>query len=179
MKTILGGLVAVAFFGAGLHGALALDKVIIQAQKKQAVATAEKVNANTPEAKGSDTIHYELTIQNPGLTDLQQLTVSYVLFVERLKLGSKVNEPGHVDRIAGTKSIDVLTNRAPQTVATSEITLGKKILTGGYTYSDGGRVKADDNVVGVWVRVLQNGQVIGELTNPPSVTKRGWDTKKP
>lgn len=180
MKTLLSGLIAAAFFGAGLTGALALDKVTIKVLKKQDVnATAKAANADAAEAKGSDTIHYDLTIQNPSFTDLPQLTVSYVIFVERLKLGSKVNEPGHVDRIAGSKNIDLLTNREPQTVETSEITLGRKNVVGGYTYFDGGRLRADDNVVGVWVRVLQNGQVIGELTNPPSVTKRGWDAKKP
>ena len=127
MKTILGMLLAVAFFGAGLNDALALDKVTIKVLKKQDVTAAAKAaNADAAEAKGSDTIHYELTIENPSFADLPQVTVSYIIFVERLKLGSKVNEPGHVDRIAGTKNIDVLNNRAPQTVATNEITLGRQ-----------------------------------------------------
>ena len=160
MKTILGGLLAIAFLGAGLNEALALEKVTIKVLKKQdAVGAPKAANADASEAKGSDTIHYELTIENPSFADLQQLTVSYAIFVDRLTLGSKVNEPGHVDRIAGTKNIEVLTNREPQTVATNEITLGKQNLTGGYTYFNGGRLRADDNVVGVWVRVLQNGQV--------------------
>jgi hypothetical protein len=75
------------------------------------------------------------------------------------------------------KGIDTLTNRAPQTVASDQIKLVKKDVVGGYTYNDGGRMKADDNIVGIWVRVMQNGQVIGEHMQPPSVTKRGWDAK--
>jgi hypothetical protein len=180
MKTLLRGIVAAAFLGAGLHGAWALDKVNIKVQKKQdSLGTEKAADSNASEAKGSDTIHYEFTVENPGLTELQQLTVSYVIFVERPKLGSKVGEPAHVDRIGGSKTIDTLTNRAPQTVASNPIKLGKQDVVGGYTYNNGGRMKAVDNVVGVWVRVMQNGQVIGEHTQPPTVTKRGWDTKSP
>ncbi|MEP6667888.1 MAG: hypothetical protein ABJF10_01975 [Chthoniobacter sp.] len=103
--------------------------------------------------------------------------MNYLLFVERPKLGSRLDQPSAVDRVTGTQNIDTLTNRAPQTVTTSDVVLHKDTMGGGWTYNNGGRLRAEDTVVGVWVRVSQGGQVIAEYANPPTVTKRGWDTK--
>ena len=178
MKTLFCGVVALGLSGLGLCRAQdAPGKVQISAQKKHAEAVRGLVAGSGPEAKGSDKVIYDFKLQNQTLADLSQLTVDYVVFVERQKLGTKLGQEDHVDRISGSKSIDVLTNSAPQTISTEEIPLNKQSLTGGYIYANGGRIKAEDTVVGVWVRVSQNGAVIGEYTNPSTVTKRGWDKK--
>src|SRR5258708_87144 len=177
MKMILGGLVAAALLCAGVVDAMAIDKVVITAAKKPVDSTKGKVGEAGSKAKDSESIYYQLTFQNQTLADLPQVTVNYIIFVERQKLGQKLTDPGHVDRITGSQNIDVLTNRAPQSVSTSEITLNKENLVGHYHYASGGRIKAEDNIAGVWVRVLQNDQIIAEFANPPSVTKRGWDAK--
>ena len=100
-----------------------------------------------------------------------------MIFVERHKLAEKVGQEPHVDRITGSKAIDLLTNREPQTVLTDELELNKGSLGGGWTYVGGGKLKVEDNVLGVWVRVSQNGELVGEYINPPTIAKRGWDQK--
>jgi len=177
MKKLLGGWMALAFFGIGIQHAAAVDKIVITSQKKPVTTT--KVSAGGDGVKGADktTVVYELKLQNQTLADLSQLTVNYILFVERQKLGARLDQPSAIDRVTGTQNIDTLSNRAPQNVTTSEVTLKKETMGGGWTYNNGGRLRAEDNVVGVWVRVLQGGQVIGEYANPATVTKRGWDAK--
>jgi hypothetical protein len=49
-------------------------------------------------------------------------------------------------------------------------------LVGRFHYVNGGRIKAEDSLKGVWVRVSQDGQIIGEYMNPPSLSTRGWDS---
>jgi hypothetical protein len=177
MKTFFCGLVALGIFGISIQAMAAPDKVLITAQKKRAEPAKGLVSAGGPEAKGAEKMLYDLKLQNQTLADLSKLTIDYVIFVERQKLGTKLGQEDHVDRITGSKTIDVLTNKESQIVSTEEIQLGKQSLTGGYTYVNGGRLKAEDAVVGVWVRVSQNGEVVGEYTNPPTVTKRGWEKK--
>jgi len=168
---------ALSLFGVGLHEAAAVDKIGITSQRKPVAAVKGAVGEGGSRAKDSTTICYDLKLQNQTLADFAQLTVNYIVFVERPKLGARLDQPSPVDRISGTQNIDALTTRMPQTVTTSQITLNKSNLVGGWTYNNGGRIRAEDMVVGVWVRVLQNGETIAEYANPPTVTKRGWDTK--
>jgi len=174
MKTFLYGLVALGLLG---MSAMAVDKVQISAQKKRTGVVKGTVGAAGERARDVEKCTYELKFQNQTLADLQKLTIDYIIFVERQKLGEKSTEEGHVDRFTGTKAIDVLTNREPQTITTEEIPLNSSNLVGAYHYPNGGRIKAVDNVVGVWVRVSQDGQMIAEYANPSAVTKRGWDQK--
>jgi hypothetical protein len=176
MKMFLGGLVAIGLLCAHA-GAQADNKVQVSVQKKRVEVDKGPVGGAGERAKGSEKVTYELKIQNQTLQDLSKLTVDYVIFVERQKLGERQGQEGHVDRFTGTKSIDALTNREPQSLTTEEIELNASNLIGTYHYANGGRIKAQDNVVGVWVRVSQDGQIIGEYANPPTVTKRGWDQK--
>src|SRR6202012_1346265 len=91
----------------------------------------------------SETVIYTLTLQNQTLSDLSKLTVDYIIFIERPKLGQKFDQPSQVDRVSGTQAIDLLTNRAPQSVTTSEIKLGKSSLVGGWSYDNGGRIRGE------------------------------------
>ena len=179
MKTYFRGWMAVAFLGLFLGHAEAIDKIAITSFKRPGdVAKVNEGNANNGvAAKNDETIHYELRLQNQTTGDLATLNVEYVIFVQRQKLGQKMTDPAHVDRIVGSQNVDVLNNREPKSVTTTDFTLHKATLGGGWTYTNGGRLRAEDSVLGVWVRVSQNGQMIAEYINPSSVKSRGWDQK--
>jgi hypothetical protein len=179
MKTILRGLAAIALLGVFLSEAEAIDKITITSFKRPGdVKNVERGNAdNGVPMKNDDTVHYELRLQNQTTGDLAKLNVEYVVFVQRQKLGERPTDPPHIDRFTGSQAIDALNNRQPQSVMTTDFTLHKGSLGGGYTYNNGGRLKAEDTVVGVWVRVSQEGQLIAEYANPSSVKSRGWDKK--
>jgi hypothetical protein len=119
MKKLFGGLMAPAFPGLGVQEAAAVDKVVITSQKKSVNAVRGNVGEGGTRAKDSTTFCYELKLQNQTLADLAQLTVNYLIFVERPKLGSRLDQPSPVNRISGTQAVAVLSNRTPQSVATS------------------------------------------------------------
>jgi hypothetical protein len=179
MKTFLRGLVAVALLGALLGHAGAIDKIMVTSFKRP--GDVSKVNGGNTDrgvaAKNDETVHYELRLQNQTIGDLSKLNVEYVVFVQRQKLGEKLSDPPHIDRVSGSQAVDVLNNREPQSVVTTDFTLHKGSLGGGWTYNNGGRIKAEDSVAGVWVRISQDGQLIAEYANPSSVKSRGWDKK--
>jgi hypothetical protein len=178
MKTRLWGLIVAGFFGVQLCAWGAPDKVVVTAQKKRNSNSQGAAGPGGSTAKSSEQDHYEFKVQNQTLGDLSQLQLDYVIFVDRPQLGKRADQPSTVDRVSGSQPIGVLTNREPQTVKSSDFALGKSSLVGGWTYDNGGRIRAEDSVVGVWVRITQNGQLIGEYTNPPTVTKRGWTVTK-
>ena len=180
MKKLLRGLVATALMGVFLGHADAIDKVMVTSFKRP--GDIKNVNVGNADggvpSKNDETVHYELRMQNQTIGNLEKLNVDYVVFVQRQKLGEPISTPSRIDRVSGTQAIELLNNREPQSVTTTDFTLHKGALGGGWTYNNGGRLKAEDSVVGVWVKVSQNGQLIAEYANPSSCKSRGWDKAK-
>ncbi len=150
-------------------------KVQITVVKKRGDVVRGKAESEGGIAKSTEGVSYAFSLKNLSFSDLGKLTVDYILLVERPKIGDKRNDPIHVERVKGSKAVEALTRQAPQTVTTDELILATENVTGGYIYRDGGRIKAEDTVVGVWVRVLQDGQIVGEYAAPATITKQGWD----
>jgi hypothetical protein len=49
--------------------------------------------------------------------------------------------------------------------------------SGSYTYFlNGANPKAEDSLAGIWVRMYQNGKIVGEFTKPSNLaSKEKWD----
>ena len=163
---------------AGLTFAAAAElpgKVQISAQKKHAEVEKGTVGGSGSKAKSTNKQSYVITIQNRTQGELRNLTLEYVVFVERQKLGQKKGEET-VERVTGTKTVDSL-GREPQVVPTDSVALATENLVGTYHYKSGGRIKAEDSLVGVWVRVSEDGKLIGEYALPTTAINRGWVKK--
>ena len=150
-------------------------KVQITTTKKRGETVRGKAEAEGGIAKSTETTAYVFTLKNLSFSDLGKLTIDYILFIERPEIGEKKNQPVRIERVKGSKVVEALTRQTPQTVATDEVTLKIENITGGYIYRDGGRIKAEDAVTGVWVRVSHDGQIVGEYASPSSITKESWD----
>lgn len=145
-------------------------------RKRTDVGRAGPVSAGD-EVKSSEKYVYAIKVQNREFGDVPPLDVQYVVFVERQKLGEK-KDKDTIERVNGTLKTEALTRKVPaQTISTSEIELFKQSLVGNFHYANGGRTRVEDNIVGVWVKVLHEGKVIAESTTPSTVTKRGWEPK--
>lgn len=174
-KVVLGFLVA-GVISLGFDAVAAPPaKVQITATKKRGEVVRGKAESEGSIAKSTETVSYVFSLKNLSFGDLGKLTVDYILFIERPKIGEKKNQPVHVERVKGSKAVEALIRQAPQTVTADEVTLATENVTGGYIYRDGGRIKAEDTVTGVWVRVSQDGQIVGEYASPSSITKETWD----
>jgi len=152
-------------------------RVEVSADRKRLEFDPGKAKGEGSESKTIEKFVYEVKVQNRTFGDVPGLDIQYLIFVERQKLG-ELKEKDTVERITGTAKVEPLSRKTmAQTATTSEFTLAKQALVGDMYYANGGRRKVADNVLGIWVKVLHEGKVVAEYTNPTTVIKRGWDKK--
>jgi hypothetical protein len=175
MKSMLRLMFAGVLFCAA-SAALAVEKVSISAQKKRADDTAQgQVKFAGNHARRVDKIAYTLTLENKTKAELADVSVEYVIFVDRQKLGEQKGEE-HIERIRGAKNLAQPLGHDPQFVTSKKVALVTQNRAGNFVFADGGRIRAEDSVVGVWVKVIQNSEEIGEYINPPTIKARQrWD----
>ncbi len=140
---------------------------------------AKRVDASQPrnEDDNSRTVskehwNYEVSVENVTFKPMAAIDVRYMIFYKTEELGSKA--PAQQRHQSGSFTIDALTPHQKKTFTTNSVELSKSHLTGHWYYSGGERIKAEDALAGVWVRVYQSGQVIGEYANPSFLSKEQW-----
>lgn len=170
IRLLVGGTLAL-----GLQ-ASAFDKVQITAERKRDEADRAKAVGEGQISKASEKVVYNVTVKNTTFNDLSALQVEYIVFVERQRVGQKRDQE-NVSRIGGTETVAALARQGSTVLTTKEVQLNHSNLTAGWYYANGARTKAEDSVVGVWIRVSENGQMIGEYMSPPTVKNRGWEKK--
>ena len=175
MKTFLLGL-----FSAGLIMALSdvavaqmPGKVQITAQKKKGEEKKGAFQGEGSVSKNTEKQSYSITLQNRTQADMAGLTVDYIIFVERQRVGQKRGQEA-VERKKGSLKVENL-SRQPVNLATDEVELNFENVVGAYIYGNGGRIKAEDSFQGIWVRVSQDGKLVGEYALPTTMMSRGWD----
>jgi hypothetical protein len=126
------------------------------------------------ESRTSDRLVYNFKFQNRSFSEVPALDIEYLIFIERQRIGtSKAQDT--IERVAGSGKIEPLTRSASSRILTSsEFSLSKEILASNYYYTNNGRRKAEDSIVGVWVRVMHEGKLVTEYINPSTIAKHGW-----
>jgi hypothetical protein len=64
-----------------------------------------------------------------------------------------------------------------RSITSNEVELMKESLVGYFYYTNGGRRKVEDNIAGVWVKVMHEGKLVAEYINPSTAAKHGWKTE--
>jgi hypothetical protein len=111
-------------------------------------------------------------VENSSFKPMMQIDVRYMIFYKTEELGSKA--PAQQKHQSGSFSIDALAPHQKKIFTSNSVELNKSHLTGHWYYSGGERIKAEDTLTGIWVRVYQGGQVIGEYANPSFLSKEQW-----
>ncbi len=125
--------------------------------------------------KASEDAFYEVTVTNQSFKPAPALEARYILFVERQELAKKVGS-GKVEKTKGTAPIAALEPHASANFTTTSVTLREQSLSGNYIYESGGRVKAKDSLVGVWIKLYNGNTEVGEYINPTTLSsKNKWE----
>lgn len=145
-------------------------------RKRLTVAKDNNAGNRGEDEKVTEKYNYAITVQSREFAEVPPLDVQYLIFVERQKLGSQKDD-NPVERITGSAKTGELSRKQPtQTVTSSELEISRQIQNSRWNgYVNGGRRKVEDSILGVWVKVLKDGQLVAEYTNPSTVKKRGWD----
>ncbi|HEY2124826.1 MAG TPA: hypothetical protein VGG94_05110 [Chthoniobacterales bacterium] len=158
------------FAGSARAGSMDLE---IHVQPKQTDQSGIKAQSGGSRYHSKEHWLYEVSIENKSFKQLDGVELKYVIFSKHEKFGSK--DPAEEKRSNGGVSVGSLKPHEKRSVATTAVELDKTQLDGDYYFPDGGKEKAQDSLVGVWVRAYQNGQQIAEYANPSTLLKGHWE----
>jgi len=118
----------------------------------------------------------EVKLTNHGFKDSPNLDLQYVVFVKRQDLGIKADAAEHVEKVRGSLQIPSVKGGATTTANTNEVKLRRQQLDPHTVFLNGGIGKAEDTVLGIWVRLSQGGKQVAEYVNPTTLTtKFKWE----
>jgi hypothetical protein len=141
--------------------------------------TAKKVDESVKKASdgGASTTkehwHYEVTVENKTFKEIDNLEVKYAIFYNQEKLGVKTGPT--VQHQNGSFTIPALKPHEKKAFTTDPVELKKANLVGAWHYSSGAKPNAQDTLVGLALRISQNGQQFADYANPSTLGKEKWE----
>lgn len=145
----------------------------IHVQPKQTDQTGIKPANGGSAYKSKEHWIYEVSLENKSFKQLDGLELRYVVFFKKEKFGS--TDPAESQRQSGSVGVGSLKPHEKKSVATTAVELHKTLLDGDYYFPSGGKERAQDSLVGVWVKVFQNGQQLTEYANPSTLLREHWN----
>ena len=130
------------------------------------------------EQKRKDSYQYEIKITNDSFQATAPLSAQYIIYVAREELGQKRGLE-RTDKIKGTEPVPAIQPHATVSIETKVATLREQALVGDWIYSNGGKIKAKDSVIGVWVKLYDGDKEVADFKNPSSLSQhQKWDPVK-
>ena len=118
-------------------------------------------------------IVYKVTLENRSFKVVPQLQVKYMIFYADPKPDSN-EKPVEAYQTGNETLADLASNRSA-TFETKPLKLSKEELDAGWYWVGSGKSRFKDRVTGVWIRAYSNGNIVGEYSNPTTVSKkREW-----
>lgn len=116
---------------------------------------------------------YEVTVENKTFKDLPNLDAKYAIFLKQEQLGTKAAPSARHQN--GSFSIPALKSHEKKSFTTDPVELSKSNLVGNWIYTSGAKPNAQDTLVGLAIRVYQNGQQFADYANPSTLSKEKWE----
>ena len=115
-------------------------------------------------------IAYRITVENRSFKTIPELQVKYMIFYVDPKpdRSEKPIEAYH----KGSETLTDLASNRPATFETKPFKLTKEELDAGWYWVGSGSSRTKDRVTGVWIRAYSNGKIVGEYSNPTTVSKK-------
>jgi hypothetical protein len=118
-------------------------------------------------------IAYKVTVENRTFKTMPELLLKYMIFYVDPKPGTD-QKPIEAFHTGSEMLHDLASNRAT-TFETTPIKLIKEELDPGWYWVGSGKSRSKDRVTGVWIRAYSNDKLVGEYSNPTSISKtREW-----
>jgi len=160
--------------------AFALVVIPMLAQAADYEITVERKKTGIGQAKGnvelktSQSWTGEVKIQSHVFKPVPELEARYIIFVKRQRLGQNRGED-KIDKVKGSSKVADLKSGMTTTFLTSEVTLKQEFLAPGWIMVSGAN-RAEDSVLGVWVKLFDGTKQVAEYVNPSTLTtKYKWE----
>ncbi|MDP9292503.1 MAG: hypothetical protein M3O82_09095 [Verrucomicrobiota bacterium] len=123
----------------------------------------------------NETWKYHVLIENKSFKDQEKLELHYAIFSKCEVAGSKTGAAKQ-SKVTGKKEIEKLRNTEKFEFDTESVDLNKTQLIGGWYYGNGAKPRARASITGIWIRLLKDGAVIAEYSEPANLkSKQKWD----
>ena len=151
---------------------LAMDE--IQMLPTRVKLDSSKSNNKSHVNVESKDIAYSVKVTSTFFKDVENVTVKYNIYYQVMEIGNK-GEPD-IKLSAGSHTFPSIPSGKAVEFETEPIKLEKAALDPGWYYKNGAAARAQDKVVGIWMKAFDStGKQIGEYTNPSSVgQKQKW-----
>jgi|WetSurMetagenome_2_1015567.scaffolds.fasta_scaffold774238_1 hypothetical protein len=124
---------------------------------------------------GKEQWSYAVTVTNNGFQDLAGLEIRYLVFVKREELGEKKGSE-RIERKTGVTTSAHIKPHGRFEFLTEPADMNKGSLGGGWYYNNGGRIKTEDKLCGLWLRIYKDGAQIAEFLRPADLaSKQKWE----
>jgi len=126
-----------------------------------------------PGVKGSkqEKVNYAVNVTNRSFSPMPELEARYIIFVERQQLGAKKGTE-QVEKITGKESVAGMPAKGSTVFNTQAVKLREQSLSGNWIYSNGGRLKATDSIIGIWIKFFDGDTEVEEYVNPTTLANR-------
>lgn len=114
---------------------------------------------------------YEITLTNRSPVDLSDLQIDYRFFVREGSPGV-TGQKRPVRTQDGKDGIAFIPSRGTGSFRTKTVTLISTKLRPGWVYADGSKTATTDDLRGICVRIMQDGEVIAEFSTPAKLMER-------
>jgi len=121
--------------------------------------------------KAEKSLQYSVKILNRSFRDIAGLTAEYRIFI-RNDSGKGAVTLQKMSKKAFKLEIPSILKHGEFAFDTEAVLLKSTQLDGGWVYTDGTRNRIEDRGAGIWMRVFQDGKVIGEYMNPTSLKNK-------
>jgi hypothetical protein len=116
---------------------------------------------------------YTVVVENRSFKTFEALEVKYMIFYADPQPG-KSEKPIEAHH-KGSETLKNLSTHQTAQFETTPFKLEKEELDGGWYYTSGGNGRTRDRVTGVWIRAYAKGDLVGEYSNPTTISKkREW-----
>ncbi len=159
-----------------------------KAEANRPIATIVEVSrvtfsTNTSVAKGiqtvADKIGYNITVTNQSLFNGQAMRVDYRIYWRQGAQGKSIaSQP--LSKQSGSESFPKLESRGNNSFRTSMVTINRKSPAPGNngksnnSWPNGSTETVADEIEGIWVKVFQGEQQVGEYLSGESLRTDGW-----
>jgi len=117
---------------------------------------------------------YITTLENKSFKPIPDLQLKYIVFYKQDTIGMK--SATRFERQTGTAPIQGIPAGGIANFTTEHLKLKKEVLNGNYYFKNGAKNRAEDGVMGIWIRVYLNGTLFAETVHPESlINKEKWE----
>src|SRR5207302_2727211 len=116
---------------------------------------------------------YDVTVENRTFKELTNLEIKYAIFFKQEQLGVKSAAEAHHQN--GSYNMPALKPHEKRSFTTDQVELKKSNIVGNWIYTSGAKPNAQDTLLGLAIRVYQNGQQFAEYANPSTLNKEKWE----